>query len=142
MKFALRALVVGFSLFATGCNKPVANIQPIESDQASGGTLVLIPGYKISINGKSVPVFGFDQCPKYAPVIEKLLGQGGNSASSGCIVVTPGTTATRVALAFTGGYATEIWTISRDEKNNGRIHFLRPDGSAVKPFIPPANSLT
>lgn len=102
-------------------------------------TLVFSPGFKILIDGKPVPVTGFDDCPKADPVMNKIFGDDPLAGSHDCIVLSKDRKDVRVRVADPTGVVTEQWTIVRETGKAGdrpysRISLKRPDGSLVVPF--------
>lgn len=93
-------------------------------------TLVIAPGYRVSINGQSVPIFGFDKCPTPDEAVRKLAGAETLAGQSICVVIKPGALSVEVLAGLPDGPEREKWSVERE----GDITRLRrPDGGLVVP---------
>ena len=123
-----------FALLLTGCDfmaavgsKALALSGFAHSQPA---TLVMAPGYRVSINGQSVPIFGFDKCPPPDEAVGKIAGAEALAGQSICVVIKPGALSVEVLAGFPDRPEREKWTVERE----GDITRLRrPDGGLVVP---------
>src|ERR1035437_7066745 len=74
-------------------------------------TVVFSPGYKIMVDGKPVPIAGFDDCPKTDPIMVKVIGESRLDGSHDCIVIEKDRKNVSVQVGLAGGTVTEQWTI-------------------------------
>jgi hypothetical protein len=124
-------------LLLTGCDQLGDHFAQMATDKEP--TVVIAPGFKINVNGKPVPIAGFDACPKSDPVMIKLFGDASLEGSHDCIVLDKNRKEVRVQVAESKGVLTEQWMIIRETGKTGNRPYLRtslkrPDGSLVVPF--------
>ncbi len=122
------------ALLLTGCDfmAAVGNKALALSGFAHGqpATLVMAPGYRVSINGQSVPIFGFDKCPPPDEAVRKIAGAEALAGQSICVVIKPGALSVEVLAGLPDGPEREKWAVERE----GDITRLRrPDGGLVVP---------
>ncbi len=94
-------------------------------------TIVIPPGYKIALEGKAAPVFGFDKCPEPDSFARWFSGSLSADGSSHCIVILPETHAVQVRVAIDGKLVDETWTVEWTGEKPERAYFLRPGGMPV-----------
>lgn len=121
----LRALIAAFLAPAvlTACDP--ADYFPDVSQPVS----VISPGYPVRIDGQTVPVSGFDDCPD----TDGSTGHAAKTDSGDCIVLSEGRTTVRVKLNRPNGSVTETWRIvrARDAHKREITRLQRPDGQFV-----------
>lgn len=90
---------------------------------------VISPGYPVRIDGQTVPVSGFDDCPP----ADGSTGRAAQTDSGHCIVLSEGRTTVRVKLNRPNGPVTETWRIVREKDAHNRdiTRLQRPDGQFV-----------
>jgi hypothetical protein len=121
----------------TGCDAATDNIAEILS--ANEPTIVIPEGFQIDISGRSVPVQGFDECPKQDKTMSQLFGPSSNEGQSTCIVLAKDRDSVPVSIFLPTGTVREEWNIIRNSEKteNGkpytRTSLRRPDGSFVIP---------
>jgi hypothetical protein len=121
----------------TGCDQLRDHFTKMAIDHEP--TLVIPPGFEILVDGKLVPVAGFDDCPKGDPAMNKIFGDDPLASSHDCIVLSEDRKEVQVQIANPKGVVTEQWTIIREKVKAGdrpysRTSLKRPDGSLVVPF--------
>jgi hypothetical protein len=131
--FLSAAAVVGL----TGCDqlRDYFTKTAIDNDPM----LVFSPGFRILVDGKSVPVAGFDACPKADPLMNKIFGDDPLAGSHDCIVLSKVRKDVRVQVGDPKGVVTEQWTIVRETRKTedlpySRTSLKRPDGSLIVHF--------
>lgn len=94
-------------------------------------TLAFIPGYKVTVDGQTFPIFGRDICPEAVTASVFILGGGYDypeQGSNDCVVVQPGIENVHVLRVINGGLVDEIWRVERDEE---KVRLWTQDGKAV-----------
>lgn len=88
--------------------------------QSMAETVVVTPGYKMLLGGKSVPVFGDQPCAR----VDGSRLQGAN-----CLVIDKDTASVQAQFVLDGKMATEVWTVERPSPD--RTLLRRPNGDYV-----------
>jgi hypothetical protein len=119
-----------------GCDGVTSKV--LEMTGESEPTIVIPPGYKITIDGKPVPIFGFDECPKSDSTMVKVFGESPTDGFHNCIVLTKDRAKVPVLVALSTGRVTEQWFVVRETGNTteqpySRTSLRRPDGALVVP---------
>ena len=100
-------------------------------------TVVIPPGHPVAVDGAVMKVFGTDECPKEHPAVSLLLGSPAPQAT-GCIVVSPRTTAVTVLVQDAqarDGLRAETWAVERHAGKPGAFSFKRQGGPAEQPAL-------
>ena len=87
-------------------------------------TVVIAPGYKMVIEGKPVPVFGVQLCPRVDGMRIFFFG-GDPQGGSGCSIIEKSTSYVVVQFVLDGKAVTETWAV---ERRADQTMLRRPNG--------------
>ena len=121
----LRALPA-LCMFLTGCD--MASYFPDGPQPVP----VISPGYQVSIDGHTVTISGFDNCPQ-----KNVDGNlSADTDRKSCIALEKARTEVKVIVAWPDNVVIETWRINRekDTHDNEAIRLQRPNGEFVKSF--------
>lgn len=81
-------------------------------------TIVMVPGYKVAVDGQTFPIYGTEICPR--AVTGKVFILGGTydyreQGLKGCVVVQPRTQQVWVQRVVDGGVVKEAWRVEHGE---------------------------
>lgn len=88
-------------------------------------TVVITPGYKMLIGGKSAPVFGNQLCPRADGIRVWFFG-GDPQGGSGCMVIEKDTASVQAQFILDGKKVAEVWTVERRAPDKALLR--RPNG--------------
>lgn len=91
-------------------------------------TIVIAPGYKVLIAGKSVPVFGNQLCPRPDGTHVWFVG-GEPDGGSGCIVVQKDTVTVLARIVVEGKMLVELWSV--EHRGADQMLLRRPNGEYI-----------
>lgn len=112
-------------LALSGCDAAINKVKAITNEPV----LEFAAGYKINVNGKAVPIAGFDDCTE--------------AGKHDCVVLSKDRAEVTVKVGLPTGSVVEQWVIIREtgETPSGRPYtqtsLRRPDGSLVSPAATP-----
>lgn len=128
----MKSIAVGLLLVASTAMSHAGTLKDwfVEYTKSNLGveTIVISPGYKVLIAGKSVPVFGNQVCPRPEGTHVWFVG-GDPDGGTGCIVVQKDTVAVPVQLAVNGQVLRELWTVER--RGADQMLLRRPNGEYI-----------
>ena len=90
-------------------------------------TVVISPGFRMSVAGKIVSVFGTQRCPSADSGRVFFFG-GDPQGGSGCIVIEKGSTSVLAEYVLDGKTISETWAVERREH---QTLLRRPNGAYV-----------
>lgn len=116
-----------------------------EAAKPSSPAVVISPGYKVllvkheqsikaPVEGETVLISGFDECPKQDRVMEFLFGPSPDEGRNDCIVLDKARSSIPVQVAYVHAQrvAVEQWKIHREETATGeRTSLVPPSGDLV-----------
>lgn len=88
-------------------------------------TLVIAPGYRLLIEGKSVPVVGMQECPPAAGMRVWFFG-GDPHGAAGCIVIQKDAATVEAQFVLGGKTVSETWAVERRIPDHTLLR--RPNG--------------
>lgn len=110
-------------LFGCEDTKQIASFRPV-----SLVTIMIPPGFKVSINSKPATLFGFESCIKNESEVVFTYGSI-DEASSECLLIKPITQKILVKYVLENKVVIEEWMVSR--KPEHPMYLLPPNGATV-----------
>lgn len=131
----------------TGCERVGEQVAGFyyKTAKLSSPAVVISPGYKVllvnreqsmktPVEGETVLISGFDECPKQDRVMEFLFGPSPDEGRNDCIVLDKTRSSLPVQVAYVDArrVAVEQWKIHREETATGeRTSLVPPSGDLV-----------
>lgn len=95
-------------------------------------TFAFVPGYKVTVDGQTFPIYGTETCPEVVTAKVFILGGGYDYPGVGtaaCVVIQPDTQKVLVRRAMDGALIDEVWRVERADEE--KLRLWTPDGKPV-----------